>query len=179
MALGIAIASMLGQITFPFLNTGLVFNASYQAMAGKALAPSTYVTFMTPLHLVLMLIYTLIMKIAFRVDLSLLKNITSETFGEKQPLTEEQKVSLIGTGIFLLMALSAAFLPQTWLITQTLNRLTIFGMVGLVVIILMLAVPKTGQSLINYGLLAGKHLSWDTIFISALILGLIRLSWFT
>lgn len=172
MALGIAIASMLGQITFPFLNTGLVFNASYQAMAGTALAPSTYVTYMIPLHLVLMLVYTVIMKVAFRLDLSPLKTITAETFGEKAPLTEKQKVSLIGTGIFLLMALSAAFMPQAWLITQILNRLTIFGMVGLVVIILMLAVPKTGASLINYGLLAGKHLSWDTIFISALILSL-------
>ena len=172
MALGIAIASMLGQITFPFLNTGLVFNASYQAMAGAALSASTYVTFMIPLHLVLMLIYTVIMKVVCRLDLRPLKNITAETFGEKVPLTEEQKIALIGTAVFLLMALGAAFLPQSWLITNVLNRLTIFGLVGLVVLVLMLVFPKSGQALVNYSLLAGKHLSWDTIFISALILAL-------
>lgn len=172
MALGIALGAMMGQLPFPFLNAGLTFNSAYQSMTNTILPTNEYVLFNIPMHLVLLIAYTTLMKFVFKVDLSKLQNISSDVFGEKELLTAMQKISFLGIGAFLLLALGAAFLPREWAVIVFLNKLTIFGQIGIVVSILMILVHKNGEPLIDFNKLISKNLPWDVIMLTALILAL-------
>ena len=77
--LGIAFAGMLGQVLFPFVGTGLTLVMAYNAMFPQfPLDFVSYLIFMLPMGTVLITIYTLLLKILFRVDVSKLSNFKPE-----------------------------------------------------------------------------------------------------
>ena len=95
--LGIAFAGMLGQVLFPFVGTGLTLVMAYNAMFPQfPLDFVSYLIFMLPMGTVLITIYTLLLKILFRVDVSKLSNFKPEK--TVPPISRDQKIAL---GIFL------------------------------------------------------------------------------
>ena len=97
MYLGIAYAAMMGQILFPFISTGLTLIMAYNAMFPQfPLDFVSYLIFMLPMGTVLITIYTLLLKILFRVDVSKLSNFKPEK--TVPPISRDQKIAL---GIFL------------------------------------------------------------------------------
>lgn len=122
--LGIAFAGMLGQVLFPFVGTGLTLVMAYNAMFPTyPLDFISYLIFMLPMGTVLITIYTLLLKVIFRVDVSKLSNFKPEkTVGA---ISRDQKIAL---GIFLAFVglLIVASLPLG-AVSTFLSR---FGMVG-------------------------------------------------
>ena len=128
--LGIAFASMLGQVLLPFVGTGLTLVMAYNAMFPDfPLDFMSYLVFMLPMGIVLITIYTLLCKFVFRVDVSKLSNFKTE--GTVAPLNRDQKIAL---GIFLafIILLVIASLPLGG-ISAFMAK---FGMAGVALILL-------------------------------------------
>lgn len=100
--LGVAFASMLGQVLLPFLGTGLTLVMAYNAMfPDYPLNFVSYLMAMLPLGIILITIYTLLVKFVFRVDVSKMANFVPS--GEVQPMNRDQKIAL---GIFLIFVVT-------------------------------------------------------------------------
>ena len=128
--LGVAFASMLGQILFPFMGTGLTLIMAYNVMFPDfPLDFISYILFILPMAVILITIYVLLCKFVFRVDVSKISNFESE--GETPKITREQKIAF---GVFL-----------TFLITMIISSLELgavsaflkkFSMVGITLFLL-------------------------------------------
>ena len=70
----------------------------------------------------------------------------------------------------ILIILCPSFLPKTWPIVTFLNKITIFGQAGLVVLILMMVRKEDGTPFFNYPYCASKGVSWEGLFMTAFIL---------
>ncbi len=123
--LGVAFAGMLGQVLFPFVGTGLTLIMAYNAMFPDfPLDFVSYLIFMLPMGIVLITIYTLVLKFIFRVDVSKLSSFKPDK--EVGKSTRDQKIAL---GIFLLfiVLLIISSLPLGAISTF----ISKFGMVGI------------------------------------------------
>lgn len=128
--LGVAFAGMLGQVLFPFVGTGLTLIMAYNAMFPNfPLDFVSYLIFMLPMGIVLITIYTLVLKFIFRVDVSKLSDFKPDK--EVGPSNRDQKIAL---GIFLLfiVLLIISSLPLGAISTFIAK----FGMVGITFILL-------------------------------------------
>jgi sodium-dependent dicarboxylate transporter 2/3/5 len=137
MYIGIAFASMMGQILFPFFSTGLTLIMAYNAMFPNfPLDFVTYILFVLPMGVIMVTVYTLLMKFVFRVDVSKISNFKSD--GSNSVLTKDMRTSLIIFIAFMVLMLAAS-LPLG-AISAFLNQ---FGLVGISFIMIgMLAVLK-------------------------------------
>ena len=136
--LGVAFASMLGQVLIPFLGTGLTLVSAYNAMfPDYPLNFVSYLTAMLILGIILITLYTLLCKFLFHVDVSKMTNFVPE--GESKPMNRDQKLAL---GFFLafVITLIISALPLG-IVSQQLARV---GMVciGFVLIALIDIVPS-------------------------------------
>lgn len=122
--LGVAFAGMLGQVLFPFVGTGLTLIMAYNAMFPDfPLDFVSYLMFMLPMGIVLITIYTLVLKLIFRVDVSKLSGFKPEK--EVAAITKDQKVAL-GIFVAFIALLIVASLPLGPISTFVSK----FGMVG-------------------------------------------------
>ena len=170
--LGLSYAIMNGQIIFPFLGTGLTFTAAYGSMFQTTLPFAQYMLFIIPMGIVMLLVYVLIMRFVFRVDVSPLANMTEEMLGEKAVMTRDQKlVSIFFVAYILIMTISS-LLPKAWLIAIVLNTMTIFGVSVLITGLLMLIKNSSGQPLLDFALMAAKGMAWEPILLTAYIMAI-------
>lgn len=105
--LGVALASMLGQVLLPFLGTGLTLVMAYNAMfPDYPLNFVSYLIAMLPISVILITIYTLAMKFIFRVDVS--KMATFQPSGEVKPMNRDQKIALWAFLVFVISLIVSA-----------------------------------------------------------------------
>ncbi len=124
--LGIAFASMLGQVLLPFVGTGLTLVMAYNAMFPDfPLDFISYLAFMLPMGIILITIYTLVIRFVFHVDVSKLSNFKLDR--EVAPITRDQKTTLMIFLVFIILLVIQS-LPLGAISTF----LTKFGMVGIV-----------------------------------------------
>jgi len=106
MYLGIAYAAMMGQILFPFMGTGLTLIAAYNNMfADFPLDTGKYLAFMIPSGIIMVAIYTLLMKFVMRVDASPIANFKLEH--GCPAATKDQKKALWTFVIFMVLSVMA------------------------------------------------------------------------
>ena len=172
MAIGIAIAALLGQTTIPFYNAGLSYTATYAAMFQVPIPYAKWFFFFLFIGILLCIISTLIARFVFRLDVSRLKDLDPALFGEKKPWTTEQKISIGAFVAFILLVILGSFLPPTNIVGAFLAKLTIFGQIALVAGVLMLLIRPDGEVLFNFGRMAATGISWDVVFMVALIMPL-------
>ena len=105
--LGIAYASMMGQILFPFLSTGLTLIMAYNNMfPDYPLDFVKYLIFMIPSGIIMVTVYVLLMRFVFRVDVSKVANFKQEEKDTK--ITKDQKKSLTVFVLFILLNICTA-----------------------------------------------------------------------
>ncbi len=171
MMIGFAYVAMLGQIMFPFLSTGILLSSSFEAMNnGKPFSYLSYIMYMIPMSIVLILFFVLIMRFILRIDVSSLKNVTSDMIGEKKKMTRDQRIAFFGFLITIICIPLGSILPKSWPITQFLSQLSMFGIVTLAVCILMIFVNKEKKSLLDFSKMASSGLLWDVILMLAYIM---------
>ncbi len=170
MLAGLALSIQMGQIMLPFRGTGITLVAAYSAMTGGLPNFLLYMAFIIPMGILMMVIYTLICRFVFRVDVEPLKNITEETFGPKAKLNRDQKIALFFLFFMMFMLLATSILPKTWIITTFLLKITMFGQAAIVILVYMLIKKEDGSKFFNYSYCAAKGVSWDAIFMTAFIL---------
>lgn len=102
--IGLAYALMNGQIMLPFQGTALTFMAAYNGMFQTMLPFGKFMLFTIPLGVVMTLVYVLIMRFVFRVDVSPLTNVTEEMLGTTKKMTRTKKLPA-GSFLHLLVAM--------------------------------------------------------------------------
>jgi hypothetical protein len=129
-----------------------------------------YMAFVIPMGILMILVYVLIGRLVLRVDVSMIKNMPDDFFGEKAKLTSDQKKALGYLVGITLMLLSTTILPKTWAITTVLNKITMFGQAAIVILVLMTIKKEDGTPFFNYAACASKGMSWEGLWMTAFIL---------
>lgn len=170
MFLGVAYCLMMGQIVFPYLGLGMTLVGVYSMMSPVPLDMAGYMMFGLPLGAAMTVVYVMLMRFVFRVDVSPFKNLTAEVLGEAAPITPDQKKALICLfSVFILNICSAfPFLGPVYKVTA---YLTMFGN-AIVVLFVMLLLKKQDGSPLFDARKAGSYISWDIILLSAFIMGI-------
>lgn len=170
MLLGVALGVQMGQIMLPFRSSALTLVGAYSAMAGGMPNFGQYMAFVIPMGVLMILIYVLTGRFLLRIDVTPIKNMPDDFFGEKAKLTSDQKKALGYLVGMTLMLLSTTILPKTWAITTMLSSITMFGQAAIVILILMLIKKEDGTPFFNYSACAAKGMSWEGIWMTAFIL---------
>lgn len=93
---------MLGQVLLPFVGTGLTLVMAYNAMFPDfPLDFISYLAFMLPMGIILITIYTLVIRFVFHVDVSKLSNFKLDR--EVAPITRDQKTTLMIFLVFIIL----------------------------------------------------------------------------
>lgn len=169
--LGVGLFVMLGQVTFPFLGLGLVLVGAYSAMFQTALNFVDYILFALPIGLIMTVVYVLVMRFVFRVDVSPFKNYDSSMTmrdGKGGKATRDQKLALgfFVTYIILLLCSSVHQFGPLYAIFSK------FGMLGVcvsVMAIMMIVKKEDGSPLLEFKKLA-SHISYDIVLLTAYIM---------
>lgn len=171
MLLGLALSIQMGQVMIPFRSSALTLVGAFSAMTGGQMPNfGQYMLFTIPMSVLMLLIFTLVSRFIFRVDVSPLKNMPDDLFPQSSKLTRDQKLALGYLVCMIIVLLSPSFLPKTWAITGFLNKITIFGQAAIVILILMLIKKEDGTPFFNYSYCASKGISWEGLFMTAFIL---------
>lgn len=100
--LGCAFSLMMGQILFPFFSTGLVFYGAYTKMfAAYPMNMVAYLLFMVFAGILMIVVWTLVMKFVLRVNAKPLADYCSDCSELKA--TRSQKISLVMFVLFILI----------------------------------------------------------------------------
>ncbi|MEE0434524.1 MAG: hypothetical protein UDB11_03840 [Peptococcaceae bacterium] len=170
LVIGIVYAIMLGQVTVPFIGTGLTFSAAYQGMFQTPISYGKYLAFIYPAGIVLVLLYVLVMKYIIRVDVSPLKNLTEDMLGAATAkLSKDQKKAIIFFLIFVVLVVLSSVLPKDIVIGGVLSNLGFFGICAVLGAIMMLAKRSNGEPMLNFSKMA-EHLPWEAFFMTAFIM---------
>ncbi len=116
----------------------------------------------------MMLFFVLIMRFAFRVDVSSFKNLTAEMLGESQKCTKDQKKAMIFFALWMIVILFSC-LQFFGVIYQFCSYLGITGIAMILVVCTMLAKKEDGTALLDFREEA-KNISWDALLLTAFVL---------
>ncbi len=165
MLVGIVFAACCGSSLFPFKDTALVFIAAYTNMSGVTVPYLPYIILMFCISAAAIGLYLLAMRFVFRVDVSPLKNITTESFKKDLPsMSRLQKfLSIYSIALVFVIALPvvANFSAAGW--AKSLSNLSMVGMSWLLFMVLAL-IKVEGRPVLNFGRIANK-LPWDLVFL--------------
>lgn len=126
--IGVAYQLMRGQILFPFMGTGLTYMMSYNNMFPDLPMPTgSYLIMMVSMGLIMAVVYIMLMKFVFRVDVSPLANYKRE--GGVPPATKGQKTALVIFALFLITMILSVFGPA-----PVRDFLAHFGIVGITIV---------------------------------------------
>lgn len=166
--IGVVFSMSMGQVVFPYMGVAIVLVNVYQAMAQTTLNFVQFIAFTFPLAIFLTIMYVLLMRFVFKVDVTPFKNLTAEALGETKPCTKEQKKAL-----YLLLTMFALMFCSSLKFLGPLYKICAFlGMFGVPIIILMcmmLLKRDDGTPLIHMRN-CGGYVSWDMALLTAYIL---------
>ncbi len=145
--LGVAFSSMLGQILFPFMGTGLTLIMAYNAMFPDfPLDFIKYLMFILPMSLIMITVFVLLCKFVFRVDVSKIAQFKSE--GEAKKLTREQGLSFMIFGTFIITMVFAS-LPQLGAIAAFLGQFSLIGISFFLICVIGLLRDSNGNLIMD------------------------------
>lgn len=170
MLTGLALVVQTGAIMVPFRGSGITLVAAYSSVVGEMPNFLMYMAFCIPLGLFLVILYTLVCKFVFRIDVSALKEMPEDIFGAKQKMTRDQKTALFFLFFLVVMLLSTSIMPETWALSIALKKITMFGQAAIVILVLMMTKKEDGSRMFNFSACAAKGVSWDALFMTAFIL---------
>lgn len=171
MLVGTVFSAMIAQVIFPFKDMGIFMVGSFESISGVSMPAAPYMLVQSVTCLCCILLYMLMMRFVFRVDITPLKNIQTDSLKKENlpPMSPLQKFLLM-----LLFALIAAlclpiFFTTDFPLIAFLKQLEMTGIVMLFFVILCL-VRVDGKSLVDFQDLAQKKISWNLICLIAVAL---------
>lgn len=117
MVVGVVMAATFGLSVFPFRPVGILVFGILQDLSGLTVNYLTYTCFTLPLCLLCILVFTLLGKLVFHIDVSLLKNLTEDSFKDVDlSLNKQQKAILIFVALLIVLLLVQAYClrPSSW-----------------------------------------------------------------
>ena len=172
MAIGMAMSALLGQCSLPFYNAGIQYYATISAMFQLQISYVQWIIFFFFVGLLMIVGVVFAAKFVLRLDVSKLKDLDATVFGEAKSFNKDQKIAIGAFLLFVVMALSGSFLPPTNPVAVLMNKLTIFGQVVIIAGLLLLLKKEDGTPFFNFNASSAGGLSWDVVFMVALIMPL-------
>ena len=165
MLIGIVFAACCGSSLLPFKDTALVFIAAYTNMSGVTVPYLPYILLMLCVSIAAIGCYLLTMRFIFRVDVTPLKTISTESFRKDlPPMSGLQKfLCVYSVAMVFVIALPVAANFSTAIWAKSLGRLSMVGMSWILFMILAL-IKVEGKPVLNFGKLASS-LPWDLVFL--------------
>ena len=172
MAIGMTMSALLGQCSLPFYNAGIQYYATITAMFQLQIPYAQWIIFFFFVGMLMIIGVVFAAKFVLRLDVSKLKELDASVFGEAKSFNKDQKIAIGAFLLFVVMALSGSFLPATNPIAVYMNKLTIFGQVVIIAGLLLLLKKEDGTPFFNFNAASARGLSWDVVFMVALIMPL-------
>lgn len=170
MVIGVLFASTCGWAAFPFKILVLIILGAYKNITGISVDFLDYTLFAVPLGIVCVLGYGLLCRFVFRVDISKLKNISSEIVDAKDlVLNSKQKILLGSLFLWVFILLAPSVLPEAWALSQLFKTIGGSGATILLVVALMI-IRVDDVPVVDFSDLARKGIFWDTLLITCVIL---------
>ena len=160
---GVLIAAPLGMDALPFKTISLTILGMYSNITGDVIGFAHYISIIFILDMLIFLAYIAFGKFLFKIDVSLLRNVTAEKINTEDTTTlnKQQKAVLIGTAFMAGALILPGFMPKTWAVTQFFNSLGTAGIVMLV-IMLFVMIKIDGKPICNFQSCASTGLVWDS-----------------
>ena len=157
---GISYTSVAGDVVFPFKFTGSLIMGTYETVSGVTLNWGLYSAFSIIVAVVTTLLIVLMGKFIFRIDLSMLQDVSSLPGLDKKATTRE-KASLI----LVVVALVSLFLPNVLPECTLKAMLDTLGTGGIAAFftVLMCIIRIGGKPLATFGDIAAGF-KWDIMF---------------
>jgi len=173
MVIGTMFAAISGQAAKPFTGSALLITGAYEKIALAQVNYLQYMVFGFIMSTLGIMAYALLIKFAFRPDMSKIQDINIERFNREKlpPMDTRQKIMLVSLFGYLILVLLPSILPKTLPGVEFLAKLGPLGVV--IVFIAVLSFFKLeGKPIINFGEIAGKYVIWDVVFLVYTVMAL-------
>ncbi|MEE0435630.1 MAG: SLC13 family permease [Peptococcaceae bacterium] len=169
MIFGVCLAALFTSSMWMFRGNPLFLSQAWTKIAGISINMFTYTLFNFILATISIIVFVLVCKYIFRVDVSAIQNIDVEFIRKEASsgMTSKQKFILfcfIGT---IVTILSVGFLPKTWPITIALSSIGNSGCVALWMALLF--VHFDGKPVLDFKV-ASRGIMWEVWFLSGAVL---------
>lgn len=172
MVVGVVMAATFGLSVFPFRPVGILVFGILKDLSGLSVNYLTYTCFTLPLCLLCILVFTLLGKLVFHIDVSLLKNLTKDSFKDVDlSLNKQQKAILIFVALLIVLLLVPSVLPQTFFLAAILKKLDAVG-TAMVLVAVMCALKVDGKPILNFKDVCSKGMQWDVLMLTAVVMPL-------
>lgn len=170
MIFGVCLAALFTSSMWMFRGNPLFLSQAWTKIAGISINMFTYTLFNFILATISIIVFVLVCKYIFRVDVSAIQNIDVEFIRKEASsgMTSKQKFILfcfIGT---IVTILSVGFLPKTWPITIALSSIGNSGCVALWMALLFI-VHFDGKPVLDFKA-ASRGIMWEVWFLSGAVL---------
>lgn len=166
---GVAYASLMGYVCVPFIGFGLILNGLFSSYTKIVVPQIMYMAFMFGITFACLIVYILILKFVFRLDVEAFKNLKPEMILADKSAVELDKDQKFLTGFMVVLILGLCLpglLPKTWAVTQILKTLDVCGISLFFVVALCIIKNSEGKPYLDMQK-AAHHISWDMIFLFA------------
>ncbi len=170
MVVGVVMAATFGLSVFPFRPVGILVFGILEDLAGLSVNYLTYTCFTIPLSLLCILVFCALGKLVFRIDVSLLRQLTEESFADVDlTLNKKQKAVLIFVVTLIVLLLIPSILPKTFFLAALLNNIQAVG-TAMILVAIMCCLKVDGEPIMNFKQVCSKGMQWDVIFLTSVVM---------
>ena len=166
---GIAMQGAFGLVTMPWGGNAIANLGVYANIMGAPADMIKYVSFMIPFGIAQILVYELLLKFVFRLDVTALKDYKLNISTGEKPY--ELKQALVMLLIFIVLLLAPSFIPKGSALATFYNGYGSTGMALLFFIIVTLKYHNNKPAM-NFAEIASKDVPWNMIMMVAVILAI-------
>lgn len=161
---GTFMGAMLGNSILPFKGATLIIISAFEKAAEVSVPYGPYMIINVLCALLIMVLYCLMVKYIFRIDLSKVKNISGEMLTREQlpPMSTSVKAHIFTTIAFIVLVMVSTSLSKAIPVIAYLNTLGTQGF-AVLLIILLLIIQDDGKPCLKMGLVM-KEIPWAPVF---------------
>lgn len=170
MVVGVVMAATFGLSVFPFRPVGILVFGILEDLAGLSVNYLTYTCFTIPLSLLCILVFCLLGRVIFRIDVSLLRELTEESFADVDlSLDKRQKAVLFFVALLIVLLLIPSILPKTFFLAAILNQIQAVG-TAMILVAVMCCLKVDGKPIMGFKEVCSKGMQWDVIFLTSVVM---------
>ena len=165
MAVGVFYSSVMGLALFPFKTMPLIVLGTFEKLGGPAIDYLSFVLFTLPLTILGLIVYILMGKFVFRIDVTALKKLKLEEIDQNVlQLNTQKKMVLWALVLLIVLMLVPSLLPKELAITQILAK---WGAVGIPMLFIgfFALVKINGQPILPLQKVAASGVKWDVLLL--------------
>lgn len=170
MIFGVALAALFTSSMWLFKGNPLFLSQAWAQVSGVSLNMLTYTFFNFVLATLSIIVFILVCKVLFHVEVTSLKNIDTEFIKKEaaEGLNKKQKFILFCFLGSIVTIMCVGFLPKTWAITTALSSIGNSGCIALWLVVLFI-VRFDGKPALDYQI-ASKGVMWEVWFLAGAVL---------